>query len=348
MSALTCNRRATVAHPDTAFALSISAGWFTVVVIAFVALSATAVVAAPLLMAVAIVFLFAGPHNYFEARYILTRLPARAGKLLPFFVLSAAGVLLLGTFFALQIWLPRMVIVNGNHSLYAIAIWNSLFVLWCTSLFHLRKMRSAKDSWPYLWPVGLTITGVFWLQPVLLPLLLIYVHPLMALVILDRELGRSRPPLKSAYRGCLLLVPLAVALIWFSVPDISDAIPAPSISPHIQQQISGHTGTSLFPAHRATQIIATHTFLEGLHYGVWIAAMPFVSGRLFGRKFLTIPLLRKENGVGVCVKIILAIAALLMALLWLGFAMDYSTTRDVYFTIAIVHVLAEFPLLLRL
>jgi len=34
--------------------------------------------------------------------------------------------------------------------------------------------------------------------------------------------------------------------------------------------------------------------------------------------------------------------------LWIGFAADYTATRDLYFTIAIAHVLAEAPFLLKM
>jgi hypothetical protein len=34
--------------------------------------------------------------------------------------------------------------------------------------------------------------------------------------------------------------------------------------------------------------------------------------------------------------------------LWLGFAVDYATTRDIYFAFAIGHVLAEFPFLIKM
>ena len=37
-----------------------------------------------------------------------------------------------------------------------------------------------------------------------------------------------------------------------------------------------------------------------------------------------------------------------VAVLWLGFSVDYATTRDIYFTVAIAHVLAEAPFLLRM
>jgi multidrug resistance efflux pump len=37
-----------------------------------------------------------------------------------------------------------------------------------------------------------------------------------------------------------------------------------------------------------------------------------------------------------------------VAVLWIAFTIDYETTRQVYFTAAIAHVLAEVPFLLRL
>src|SRR3954465_3349612 len=63
--------------------------------VGFVALSVAAAALAgalPIEFSLATVFLFAGPHNWFEARYALGRLPARAGKLWGFFTVSALGV----------------------------------------------------------------------------------------------------------------------------------------------------------------------------------------------------------------------------------------------------------------
>src|SRR5207248_8121144 len=61
----------------------------------FAGLAAGAAVLAggfPIGFSIATVFLFAGPHNWLEARYVLGRLPARVGKLRGFFLLSAAGI----------------------------------------------------------------------------------------------------------------------------------------------------------------------------------------------------------------------------------------------------------------
>ena len=44
---------------------------------------------------------------------------------------------------------------------------------------------------------------------------------------------------------------------------------------------------------------------------------------------------------------LLLLGAGVMLVLWAGFAADYGTTRQVYFTVALLHVLAEVPFLLR-
>src|SRR5262245_37855787 len=77
------------------------------------AAAATAVIAASCLLAgfaplgfsIVTVFLFAGPHNWLEARYMLTRMPARWGPLTAYFTTGIAGVLLLAAAIASVRWL---------------------------------------------------------------------------------------------------------------------------------------------------------------------------------------------------------------------------------------------------
>src|SRR6516165_2046285 len=79
--------------------------WFAT---GFVAIAIGAAVlsgALPIQFSIATVFLFAGPHNWLEARYVLGRLPARVGKLLGFFLLSAAGIVGLTAGYAAIPWL---------------------------------------------------------------------------------------------------------------------------------------------------------------------------------------------------------------------------------------------------
>src|SRR5947209_12664390 len=55
---------------------------------------------APLGFSLVTVFLFAGPHNWIECRYFMSRMPARWGRLRAFFVLSVMGMLGLTASFA--------------------------------------------------------------------------------------------------------------------------------------------------------------------------------------------------------------------------------------------------------
>ena len=62
----------------------------------------------------------------------------------------------------------------------------------------------------------------------------------------------------------------------------------------------------------------------------------------------TIPLIRHRNGWPRLMRTVLIGAGCAVALLWACFAIDYPTTRDIYFTLAIAHILAEVPFLMRL
>jgi hypothetical protein len=99
-----------------------------------------------------------------------------------------------------------------------------------------------------------------------------------------------------------------------------------------------------------------------LHYGVWLIALPLIAplakpverlsptinkrARIWNVK--TVPLARHPRGFPKLVAAALAFGVFLVVVLWFGFTVDYATTRDVYFTVAIAHVLAEAPFLLKM
>ena len=315
-------------------------------VLLFTALASTLTIAAPVAVSVIIVFLFAGPHNYAEARYFLTRLPARMGRLKPFFLLSMAGTISLTIAFPLLMRIPVWLHWPAVTAIWLIGLWNTAFVLWCTALVSMRSRQAPRRDWDFARPVGIAVTGLTWLSPAILPLLLVYAHPLMGLWILDRELQRSHPSWRQAFRFCVILLPVFLVLQWSAVGGITtDGWQGPQ---QIHEQIERHSGTAFFTEAVSQRMIATHAFLELLHYGVWLIAVPMVSGRVFSEAFAGIPLMRRSGFVRISIRTILCASAILVAALWLCFAADYSTTRDVYFTVATLHVLAEIPFLLRL
>jgi len=299
---------------------------------------------APLGVSIVTVFLFAGPHNWFEARYFLTRMPPRWGALRAYFTTGLVGVFALSIGFAALPSLGRVFEWDREAWNVAVACWNTALVVWITVLATMRARTNPRRDWSYLLPVAGCIVGLAWLWPVAWDLGLVYLHPLVALWFLDRELGRQRPTWQPAYRKMLALVPLLLGLIWWKLagtPDLpgTDALTA---------RITHHAGAEVLSGVSTRLLVATHVFLESLHYAVWLLAIPLVASLASSWRVDRIPLAHRGGAWRMLVVGILAVGAAAVVLFWAGFLTDYPLTRDVYFTVAMLHVLAEVPFLLRL
>lgn len=285
----------------------------------------------PLQFSILTVFLFAGPHNFLEFRYFLTRLPVRFGKSQNFFLLAFGGIALLTAAYLSLPILYYAQVWSGENWLTLIASWNSLLILWIASLVWMRGRQRRGRSWGWAWPAAFSLNAANWIAPDLFSLGLVYLHPLVALWFLDRQLKRTRPQWLAAYRRGLLLLPLVLgAMIWY----LSQTSPL-SDDNGLFWRITQHSGAQLLPQVSSHLLVSVHLFLEMLHYGVWIIALPLV-GTDFKVKQKRLPR-----------KVLLAIGVVGVVILWVGFAADYTDTRDLYFTIAIAHVLAEAPFLLK-
>ncbi|MBL8818068.1 MAG: hypothetical protein JNL58_18725 [Planctomyces sp.] len=327
-----------------------SGHWFALGLAVFGAAAFLLTQQLPLTVSMVAVFLFAGPHNYLEFRYFLTRLPARAGKLKGYFCLSIAGVLALSMFYPAISMLATRFRWSSQTLLVVFGLWNTVFIGWVAGLAWIRSRQPPRHDWWFILPSAIFCTGLSWFQPIALPLLMVFAHPLMGLWILDRELTRSRPGWKIAYRSFLLSVPIVV-LVFVLVPSTTGragTIDQGFVSGMIQMQISRHVGADLFPGDLGQRLIGLHAFLELMHYGVWIVAIPIASGRVFSHPFQVVPLMRAAAGTRRSVQMLLTFSLLIVVVLWFGFIADYSQTRDLYFTVATLHVFAEIPFLLRL
>ena len=80
----------------------------------------------PLQVSIATVFLFAGPHNWFELRYFLMRLPARFGRSRNFFAVAFAGIFTLTVAYLAMPALYYANLWSGANWPDAIATWNTL------------------------------------------------------------------------------------------------------------------------------------------------------------------------------------------------------------------------------
>jgi hypothetical protein len=275
---------------------------------------------------------------------MLTRMPARWGPLTGYFTLGIGGVLVLTAAIAAIPWVATALHWSGELWLAAIATWNTAFISWIVALVLLRSRQNPRRNWSWAIPIGLLLIGLNWLAPLGWSLVLVYLHPLMALWFLDRELGRMQPAWRATYRGCLLLVPLAIAALWWNLAAAPD-LPGDD---WLSRQITRHAGAGILEGLSTHFLVSVHTFLEMLHYGVWIVAIPLVSVRMAPWRLDNVPLAKRSAGWRWAVAAAVVAGVFVMLILWGGFVADYPLTRNIYFTVAMLHVLAEVPFLLRL
>ena len=293
----------------------------------------------PLQVSIVTVFLFAGPHNWFELRYFLTRLPVRFGRSRDFFVTAFAGVGVLTLAYVSLPFIYNARVWSDETWSTIVAGWNTALLAWLGLLVWLRSKQKRRANWIWTIPVGLALCSLNWLGPDFFSLALVYIHPLIALWFLDRHLGRTRPEWRRVYRQCLCLLPFVLGvMIW----QLSQTASLPD-SNGLFWRITQHSGAEMLPQVSSHMLVSVHVFLEMLHYAVWIVALPLIGG--FVR---SVPIARHPRGFPRVTAGLMIAALAAVVVLWFGFSIDYSTTRDIYFTVAIAHVLAEAPFLLRM
>jgi hypothetical protein len=286
----------------------------------FVLLAAILAAGAPLSVSAASVFLFAGPHNWLEARYLAARMPARWGQRTPFFVAALVGVSLLSLSFSL---------IPVDRSL-----WHTILVSWILALVRLER----RDLFPDALPLGLLWIAAAWYIPQWMDLILVYLHPAVALWFVRRQFQRSHPEYLPAFR-----------LLTISLPVLAFVILAVRLQASLPQEpwLAGQPASFLtLPA--APALIAVHVFLELLHYGVWVFLLPMTGLAQAPWNLRDLPRVRHRLGWPRLTTGLFGAGALLVVVLWLCFATDYNTTRNVYFGFAVIHVLAEAPFLIWL
>ncbi len=215
---------------------------------------------------------------------------------------------------------------------------------WIVALVLVRGRERRGRDWSWVLPVGCALIALTWLFPQGWSIALVYLHPLLALFFLDRQLRRSRPAWLPAYRFCMACLPILLALMWW---QMSESPPLRGTD-DLTLRIAQHAGTGVLPSVSSHLLVATHVYLETIHYAVWLVAIPLVGLRVAPWRMKRIPLVSHPGGWPRATAAMLLLGAFVVLLLWVCFSLDYLTTRDAYFTVAILHVLAEVPFLLRL
>jgi hypothetical protein len=317
---------------------------FAVSFLAFCVLAASLISWNPLQLSILTVLLFAGPHNWMEFRYFLTQMPARWGKSKSFYAVGLGGVASLTACYVALYALGQSWYLDETAWTLSIALWNTLMLMWVCALVYLRGRQVKRRDWSWVFAPGLALCALAWATPLFFSLGLVYLHPLIALWFLDQQLKRTRPQWRKAYHLCLAALPLLLCLMWTRLAGMGDLPEGDALSWRITQ----HAGAGILTGVSSRTLVATHVFLETIHYGVWLVLIPLVGLGASVWRTRRIPLMVHRDGWPRMVRAALLLGVFVVIVLWAGFAVNYETTRDIYFTLAMAHVLAEAPFLIRL
>ena len=320
------------------------AHYFLAAFVAACALAAVLIGSFPLQASIVTIFLFAGVHNFMEFRYFAARMPLRWGRSRLYYTVGIGGVLVLTAAYLLLYFGGGNWLWNLGDWPSLIAGWNTAFILWVGSLFYLRGRQRPKSDWSWAFPVAFLLSALAWLVPQYWSLALVYFHPFVAMWFLERQIRRTRPEWLRAYHACLASIPVFVLGLW----AVFASRPALSEETTLFWRITQHAGSEILPGVSSHFLVATHVFLESIHYSVWIVLIPLIDRRAIPWKLKEIPLFSQKGGWPKLVVGAFAISLMLVFAFWTGFAVDYTLTRDVYFAFAIGHVMAEFPFLIKM
>ena len=298
----------------------------------------------PLEASIVTIFLFAGAHNFMEFRYFVARMPLRWGRSRLYYTVGIGGVIVLAAAY-LSIYFSSGNWLWSYDTWGAVtASWNTALALWLGLMFYLRGRQRPRSDWSWAFPVAFGLAALAWIAPQYWSLSLVYIHPFVAMWFLERQIRRTRPEWLRAYHWCLASIPFFLVVIWIAFAS-QPSLPEDT---NLFWRISQHAGSQILPGISSHLLVATHVFLESIHYFVWLLLIPLVDRRALPWRLADIPLFSKSGGFPKLVLAGIAVSLLIVAALWGGFAIDYTTTRDVYFAFAITHVLAEFPFLIKM
>lgn len=298
---------------------------------------------APIALSIATVFLFAGPHNWMELRYFLSRFPARLGNLKLYFATGMIGAFSIAVVVPLIAVLGKSGAIDINLWITAYKLSNVAMVGWICSLILIRHPELSTKKHALLCAVAALSVGLIMSSPGYFAVGLVYSHPLVALVMLDMELRRSKPHLVAPYRWSLTLIPLMLAALWWQLAATASI----EVTDPLVAQIIRHAGADYLTGVSTHFLVASHTFLETLHYAVWLVAIPLMSAGWSKWRPRSMPIAVVSKTSRALVRTALVFSTFAVAVLWFCFGVDFNMAREWYFLLAMIHVMAEIPFLIR-
>lgn len=310
---------------------------FAVACLLLVAAAAILAASAPVWFSVASVVVFGTPHNFFEFRYFLSRLPSRFVPLKPFFITSFIGLAILtATEIALAVCIDKHIVDTAGARL-LLSVWNESLIAWIFALSLLRYRDITRGGVIFNAILAVVTSIANFLSPQMFTVSLIYLHPLVGLWILERELRRTRKAWLRGYHWCLLAIPLSVAVLAMGLQGtVSDT--------ESNRLLTLSTpGAQFFTGASPIMLLAVYTFLQMVHYGVWVLAIPIATQSWRRWRVDQMAFLRERKRLRPVVSVAIGCGVLTVLGFWFGFKLDYHTAIEIYVIMSLAHVLAEVP-----
>src|SRR5215204_1348445 len=125
---------------------------FSAIVVLWVIAAAAFASWLPLQVSIVTLFVFAGPHNWFELRYFLMRLPVRFGRSRNFFLTAFAGLGVLTLTYVALPFLYNASPWSEEAWFVIVASWNTALLVWLTLLVWLRSKQKRRANWKWTIP----------------------------------------------------------------------------------------------------------------------------------------------------------------------------------------------------
>jgi hypothetical protein len=168
---------------------------------------------------------------------------------------------------------------------------------------------------------------------------MLFLHPLLGLWILEREIRRTRKTWLNSYHWCLLSIPIAVLGLFLFL----NGVPPDTANSQTLTRLSGNPGNMLFADASPAMMLSIYAFLQMVHYAIWVVAMPIVSQSWKRWRLDFMPALRNRAKLQAMVRIGFAMSGLAVICFWIGYKLDYTATLDFYVLLSTLHVLSEVP-----
>lgn len=218
--------------------------------------------------------------------------------------------------------------------------WNQCLIVWVLALCYFRYQRRISKPiavFASVHAILLTIANL--LSPPIFTGTMLFLHPLVGLWILEREIRRTRKTWLNSYHWCLLSIPIAVLGLFLFL----NGVPPDTENSQTLTRLSGNPGNMLFADASPAMMLSIYAFLQMVHYAIWVVAMPIVSQSWKRWRLDFMPALRNRAKLQAMVRIGFAMSGLAVICLWIGFKLDYTATLDFYVLLSTLHVLSEVP-----